>query len=156
MWKNLSKSSNSFYLIVSHPFHTFYKQYCTCDIFNRSGLQTVVCITVSVVLTWLLGSLSLNIDRDVYHTLFLIFNAMQVRELFLHTKFNTCQFLMNVSRMFHSNILNKVVHTGLLRPHTESHYWCKFSISYCCILLFWNDNQNMTQLVESLLKRRAS
>ena len=78
------------------------------------------------------------------------------RIVFTHEKFNTCQFLMNVSRMFHSNILNKVVHTGLLRPHTESHYWCKFSISYCCILLFWNDNQNMTQLVESLLKRRAS
>ena len=49
--------------------------------------------------------------------------------VFTHEKFNTCQFLMNVSRMFHSNILNKVVHTGLLRPHAESHYWCKFSIT---------------------------
>lgn len=49
----------------------------------KSGIQTVVCITVSVVLTWLLGSLSLNIDRGVYHTFFSIFNAMQGVAFFL-------------------------------------------------------------------------
>lgn len=49
----------------------------------KSGIQTVVCITVSVILTWLLGSLSLNIDRGVYHTFFSIFNAMQGVAFFL-------------------------------------------------------------------------
>lgn len=46
--------------------------------FNRSGLKTVVCITITVIVTWLLGSLSLNIDKDVYHVFFTIFNALQV------------------------------------------------------------------------------
>ncbi|XP_020624237.1 adhesion G-protein coupled receptor D1-like [Orbicella faveolata] len=49
----------------------------------KSGLQTVVCITISVILTWLLGSLSLNIDRDIYHTFFSIFNALQGFGFFL-------------------------------------------------------------------------
>ncbi|KAL9984677.1 hypothetical protein ACROYT_G007001 [Oculina patagonica] len=49
----------------------------------KSGLQTVVCITITVILTWLLGSLSLNIDRDVYHTFFTIFNALQGFGFFL-------------------------------------------------------------------------
>lgn len=49
----------------------------------KTGIQTVVCITVSVVLTWLLGSLSLNIDRGVYHTCFSIFTAMQGVAFFL-------------------------------------------------------------------------
>ncbi|KAL9984676.1 hypothetical protein ACROYT_G007000 [Oculina patagonica] len=49
----------------------------------KSGLQTVVCITITVILTWLLGSLSLNIDLDIYHTFFTIFNALQGFAFFL-------------------------------------------------------------------------
>lgn len=41
-------------------------------------MKTVVCITITVIVTWLLGSLSLNIDKDVYHMFFTIFNALKV------------------------------------------------------------------------------